>query len=293
MKIPILFLLALALIATALLFIATTLPAPVYASDPTPIPIKPPLIRSSPAVTHTFYFPLVYGGPSGIDPCSSIPGQSYGSLSPSSLPTDRPADQHADLNLALRGYILVNESKTLVTYSYPPDQPPDPNAPQLATLFSPQRLPAFVNTYQVGHWDWTCNCRDRWDSEWPVELLGAQVTTGEVIHVPSSGYSISRPRLPNGYEVLVLYATTQRITIKYTRDDNVVSGYTIHAENVCVEPSLLALYNLLNSQGRHQLPALFAGQGFGRARSNEIQVAIRDTGMFMDPRSRRDWWQGY
>ena len=30
----------------------------------------------------------------------------------------------------------------------------------------------------------------------------------------------------------------------------------------------------------------------GRARGNEIQVAIRDTGRFMDPRTRKDWWQG-
>jgi hypothetical protein len=25
---------------------------------------------------------------------------------------------------------------------------------------------------------------------------------------------------------------------------------------------------------------------------SEIQVAVRDTGSFMDPRSRNDWWQG-
>ena len=115
------------------------------------------------------------------------------------------------------------------------------------------------------------------------------VTPGETIHVPSSGYAIGR-----GYEVLVLYATEERITLKYTPHDNVVNGYTIHVENVCVEPSLLALYQQWNAdQGRAELPALEAGQAFGRARGWEIGVAIRDAGTFMDPRSDKDWWQGW
>jgi hypothetical protein len=90
---------------------------------------------------------------------------------------------------------------------------------------------------------------------------------------------------------LVLYASTNRITIKYTNNDNVEQGYTLHVENVCVEPRLLALYQALNSAGRGRLPALRAGQAFGRALGSEIGVAIRDYGTFMDPRSRKDWWR--
>jgi hypothetical protein len=40
------------------------------------------------------------------------------------------------------------------------------------------------------------------------------------------------------------------------------------------------------------LPALRGSQALGRARDASIGVAIRDTGSFMDPRSRKDWWQG-
>ena len=47
-----------------------------------------------------------------------------------------------------------------------------------------------------------------------------------------------------------------------------------------------------NGEGRRHLPALRAGQPFGRANGDEIQVAIRDTGKFMDPRTRKDWWHG-
>ena len=113
---------------------------------------------------------------------------------------------------------------------------------------------------------------------------------GEPIHVPDSGYSIGT--LSGSYEVLVLYASEHRITLKYTRDDNVIYGYTIHVEGVCVAPELLTLYETWDAAGRTRLPALRAGQAFGRARSSEIEVAIRDTGDFLDPRSRKDWWQG-
>jgi hypothetical protein len=55
---------------------------------------------------------------------------------------------------------------------------------------------------------------------------------------------------------------------------------------------LLALYRQLNSAGRVELPALRPGQPFGRAAGGEIDAAIRDSGSFLDPRSRKDWWQG-
>ena len=106
--------------------------------------------------------------------------------------------------------------------------------------------------------------------------------------MPQRGVTIGA----DGYEALVLYASTERITLKYTREDNVIAGYTIHIEGICVEPNLLALYQSWNDKGRGHLPALMAGQGVGRADGNEIQVAIRDCGSFMDPRSRKDWWQG-
>jgi hypothetical protein len=92
--------------------------------------------------------------------------------------------------------------------------------------------------------------------------------------------------------VLVLYASQERITLKYTGEDTVATGYAIHVEGVCTEPRLLALYEEMNAAGRHRLPALRAGQAFGRARENEIRVCIRDTGRFMDPRVRKDWWAG-
>lgn len=216
-------------------------------------------------------------------PCEAIPGESYDAINIQGSPSDRPAESHADLNLALRGY--EGTSAALQFSDYGPAV--DPNGPQLPGLFGDQRTPGFTSAYQVFDWDWGCNCRAGLLNRWDTTLLGMAVSPGETIRVPDSGRSIG-----SGYEVLVLYATPDRITLKYTPEDNVVSGYTLHVEDVCVEPNLLGLYQSLNQAGRGRLPALRAGQAFGRAIGGEIKVAVRDGGAFFDPRSRQDWWRG-
>ncbi|MEW5988319.1 MAG: hypothetical protein AB1791_16945 [Chloroflexota bacterium] len=226
------------------------------------------------------YLPIVR---TAGDNCQPIPGANYGILNVIPPPADRPAAAHGDLNLALRGYDPTNAYLGLVDYA----GMIDPNAPQLPGLFLDNRTGVFVAAYQVHHWDWGCNCRGPVITYPDVTLAGLAVAPGETIHVPPSGYEIG-----GGYEVLVLYAEPERITLKYTAEDNVVWGYTLHVEDVCVDPNLLSLYEQWNEAGRDYLPALTAGQAFGRAQGDEIGVAIRDTGAFMDPRSRKDWWQG-
>jgi hypothetical protein len=215
--------------------------------------------------------------------CDAIQGVSYGSLPIVPPPSDRPAHLHADLNLAMRGYRATSGTLGLVDYGG--DR--DPQAPQLYSLFGDSRTPVFRAVYQVYDWDWGRNTRGGPIENPAVTLLGMATTPGEVLRLPAAGYDIGR-----GYQALVLYATESQITLKYTGEDNVVYGYTVHVENVCVEPRLLALYREWNAAGRGELPALRNGQPFGRARGSEILVAIRDSGSFMDPRSRKDWWAG-
>jgi hypothetical protein len=239
--------------------------------------------EAQPQTTYSLYVPLV-----AKPPCQAT-GESYGSLAINGSPADRPAEFHADLNLALRSYAL-NPGVYLGLVDYGGDT--DSKAPQLNSLFSPARLPAFVNAYRVYNWNWAPppdpGTRGTIVTDWPATLIGMAVTPGELIRAPNSGYDIG-----GGFEVMVLYAAANRITLKYTREDNVVYGYTIHVENVCVDQNLLALYQLRNSQGRGNLPALQSGEAFGRADGSEVIVAIRDTGAFMDPRTRKDWWQAY
>ncbi len=225
--------------------------------------------------------------------CEPLSGASYAAISVLPPPTDRPAAEHADLNLALRSYLPTSGVLGLVDYG----GDGDPGAPQLVGLFVDSRTGIFVRLHRVFDWNWGCNCQGDPLTTPAVTLAELATTPGEPIRVPESGYSIGTrgPRgeeIDSGYEVLVLYATEDRITLKYTRNDNVVHGYTLHIESLCVDPALLTLYNTWNAAGRSRLPALRAGEAFGRARSDSIGVAIRDSGVFLDPRSRKDWWQG-
>jgi hypothetical protein len=235
------------------------------------------------AITYTVFLPEVSNAQ-----CGSATGETYGSVAVIGGGDGRPAETHPDLNLAVRGYVRTDAFLGMVDYGS--SGSPDSSAPQLAGLFGNNRVPAFPNVYKVYDWDWECDCRGGLLDDYDVTLAGMGTTAGEIIHVPASGYDIGR--IVTGYEVMVLYAARNRITLKYTREDDVISGYTIHVENICVDPNLLSLYQSTNAAGRARLPALFSGQGVGRAIGNEIQVAIRDTGSFMDPRSHSDWWQG-
>ncbi len=224
------------------------------------------------------------GTVSQAGPCAAIPGTSYYAFALNSPPTDRPAALHPDLNLALRGYAPVVQGASLVDY----DGDTAGNAPQLDGLFGDRSLRPFKGDYAVYDWDWGSNTRGDLIEDPAVTLIGLEVTPGEVIHLPGAGTNIGL-----GYQALVLYAGPNRVTLKYTGDDNVRRGYTLHLENVCVEPGLLALYQQLNDAGRGRLPALHGGDAIGRATGTELGIAIRDNGTFMDPRSRKDWWRGH
>jgi hypothetical protein len=219
--------------------------------------------------------------------CHAIPGQSYGTLTINGSPSDRPAEQHADLNLALRAYTYA-PGETPVLSNDCAETPDDPCAPQLRGLFADHRVPTFLSMYWVYKWDWTCNCRlAQFETLCGPALVKVAVTPDEVLYVPDSCYRID----PAGYEVLVLYATETRITLKYTREDNVLVGYTLHLEDICVDPNLLALYRAMDAQGRGRLPALFPRQPFGHAKAMPVGIVIRDSGNWMNPRSCKDWWR--
>ncbi len=234
---------------------------------------------SSTAPRLAIYLPLVWRS----HVCQPIPGESYTAISANGPHPRRPSDVHPDHNLAMRGYEPTNSGRGLVDYGGPSDQ----RAPRLHDLFFDRRLPSFQSVYQVHDWDWDQMRRGPLLRDWPVTALGLSTSPGEVLYVPDSGYTIG-----SGYEVLVIYASRDRIALKYTREDNVVRGYTLHVDGVCVEPGLLALYEQSDRAGRKLLPALRPRQPFGRARGDQVVIAIVDHGTFMDPRSRKDWWQG-
>ncbi len=225
------------------------------------------------------YLPALVGGK---QPTCDLPNTNYHSLTVAGPSLQVDPDRDENLNLSYRGYEKNSAPRKLVVLGAVFDT----KAPQFSGLFADRRTPAFTNTYQRYRWDEGCNCRLDTYSTWEATVLGMGVKPGETIYTPDSGYDIG-----GGYEYLVMYAGASDITLHVGREDD-FPGYVIHIDGVCVDPDLTALYRQLHAAGRDELPALHGHQPFGRALGAEIQIAVRDTGSFMDPRSRNDWWQG-
>ena len=257
-----------------------------------------------PAPPARVYLPLVFRPTPPPPPfaCPTASTNSYASGTATQYDLDnpvRPAQAHADKNLALRGFTPNTDAglrRELVNYGT--DDPTRP--PQLATLFLPDRVPLLSGFYRVHDWNWSPSpapgTRGAPLTTWPVTALGLQVTPGEALHVPASAYDIGQ-----GYEVIVLHADERRVALRYAARTAPAPGatrYTLTAYAPiptcwrCTSdwtPRTGPRYVYPSST--YPLPVLPAGKPLGVARASEVVVAVVDTGSFMDPRSCNEWWQ--
>ncbi len=221
-------------------------------------------------------------------PCPAASGATFTTVPVEGGGLNHPDALHADLNLALRGYTPAN----IVSDLFNKDGPVDSDPPQLAGIFTDYRRPPFGQAYRVNDWDWSCG--DHGCPLGPLEqssatLITLQANAGEALGIPHRGAQI----YGGGYKALVLYAEATRITLGFTREDSVANGYAVHLENMCVDPNLVALYQSSNAAGRGFLPALREDEVLGTTGDGSVVVAVRDRGVFLDPQSRLDWWQGF
>lgn len=203
-------------------------------------------------------------------------------------PPDRPAAISGDLNLALRGYAPTDSAMMLIDVGGETDGDP----PQLSALFRPVRPALIIQNYSVYDWNWACSehgCRGALIDSPTVTMFALAATPNEAVYLPSRHTEI----YGGDFKALVLYADDTRITLKYTREDSPVFGYMLHLEDLLVDPSIILRYRELDAAGRGHLPALRNGDLVGYAYGDSVKVAMRDTGSFMDPRVRKDWWQGW
>lgn len=234
------------------------------------------------------FLPIVAHQDSGNPTPTPTPTVNFDLIPIAGPAVDRPPASHPDLNLALRSYISTTGELSLVDINGDTDS----NAPQLVHIFAPPRVPTFTAVYRVYDWDWQCapaGCRGNPLDRPQVTLLAVATTPGEALHIPARSPNIHA----GDYKAMVLYAESSRITLTYTRDDTAAVGYLVHLEDIVVHPALLTLYKESHAAGRSHLPALRNGEPFATAAGNSIKIAIRDTGTFMDPRSRKDWWMGF
>jgi hypothetical protein len=187
----------------------------------------------------------------------------------------RPAEEHGDLNLKLREPQPSQADPSLVEIS---GAGIDSNAPRLSDVFEPD----FVATYTIHNWDWGCNCKGDLIEDDQVVLVGIKTTPGEPVFIPTKEQDVHGGQ----FYAVVLYASEDSLTFIYDNVGNVTTGYTIHYQGLRTDPNLLALYQ--QSEGS-ELPGLTLDTPVGTA-TDELIVAIRDKGTFMDARSEKDWW---
>jgi hypothetical protein len=140
-----------------------------------------------------------------------------------------------------------------------------------------------VATYAIHDWDWASNSKGRLIDDGSAVLVGIKTTPGEPVFIPFKGQDIFQGR----YYATLLYASEDSLTFVYTRRGNVVEGYTVHYLGLQVDPNLLKLFR--ESKG-DKLPGLTHDVPVGVA-TDELIVAVRDRGTFLDARSRLDWWR--
>ncbi len=189
----------------------------------------------------------------------------------------RPPDEHGDLNLKLREPQPSSAEPTLVEI---PGSGVDPSSLKLSSVFEPN----FVATYAVYDWDWGCNCPGDLLPEDEAVLVGIETMPGEPIFIPKT----ERDIYDGKYYAVVLYASEDSLTFVYARNGTVASGYTVHYLGLHTDPNLLALYR---DSPANELPGLTLETPVGVAASDELIVAVRDNGKFLDARSKKDWWE--
>jgi hypothetical protein len=189
----------------------------------------------------------------------------------------RPPAEHGDLNLKLRQPEPSQVEAGLVEI---PGSGIDPNAPKLSSVFSPDQID---KTYAIHDWDWGCNCPGNLLPPEEAVLIGLKTTPGEPIFIPKT----ERDIFDGKYYATLLYADENSLTFVYARAGNVVNGYTIHYVGLHTDPNLIALFE--QSKGS-ELPGLTLDTPVGVA-GDELIVAIRDNGKFLDARSKKDWWE--
>lgn len=233
------------------------------------------------AQSRRHFLPAVVAGPPAAASCD-LPNTRYSTLHINGPALSVNPERDENLNLGHRGYETTDAPRKLVVLGPVHDS----KAPQFPSLFADRRTPALTGTYQRFRWDENCDCPLDTYSRWETTVLGMGVKPGETIYTPDSGYDIG-----GGNEFMVMYAAENRITLHVGREDEFY-GYVVYIEDVCVDPDLLALYRRSQAAGRYELPVLRGHQPFGKAIGQELRIAVRDNGSWMDPRSRNDWWIG-
>jgi len=204
-----------------------------------------------------------------LQPIFSCPYYSNEIYDLASVVVKNQAPFHSRRDITLPPLTLISTNLSLI---YGEIADPDPKVPQFSTVFNPKRIPKFLAAYKA-------EGEIRGPQSTDVEILELATIPGESLRFPITGYDIG-----GGNGAMVLNASDDKITFKIGREDDIIFGYTLYFEGVCIDKNLETLYQRLNMEGRNNLPAIKIGQIFGWAKSDRLKIGLRDTGTFLDLR---------
>jgi hypothetical protein len=263
--------------------------------------ITPPAHRYVHAqeLTPRAYLPIAAGGAGAGAACGLVSSAQFDLIGVQGgyYKNNALTDENADLRLSVIGYSETPTSQNAALGLVDYNGAADPNAPRLHGLFEPNRVPTFRKNYQRHDWNWNeagpppYGSRDGVNTQWDVSAVDVVATVGEAIYTPERGVNNSGL----GTVAMVLYADDDEVTLTYGDQDKVDGGYVVYIANLCVDPNLVTLYQAQLANGKRatgRLPAVRNNERLGVAKQNFVTVAVRDQGPFLDPRSRKDWWQG-
>ncbi len=239
-----------------------------------------------PNCSNMLYPEINSSGKEGADQCQTV---TYGSPGSAGADTTDPTAVAADtdINLDARGTPNPAEGvKDLIDVGGPTDD----GAPQFSTLFgdTPVLSPTITALFQLNLNDGKTPIPRDDSSNWGVTQI--QLAANGTILSPKNGYPGG---IGEGFHYTILYADQGKgtLTIKATAEDNAVYGYTIHLTNLDINPTILDLYQKSMDSNRTKLAAISCGFPLGTPRGGNFKIAIADTGTFIDPRVRKDWWK--
>ena len=206
---------------------------------------------------------------------------------------NRLTDENSDFRISILGYTPSQAFLGFVTYG----GDTDPHAPNFFNILRSPAHPTFIGTYKRNDWNWDENgpapygTRGGVNNEWPASLIDLSAVPAESVFIPSRNIPINST---GPYAAMVLYADVDEVLLSYGTHDSVVDGYVVYLSNFCVNPSLVSTYRAQLQNGRRftgRLPVILNTQPIGIASTNRVTVAVRDRAAFLDPRSKKDWWQ--
>ncbi len=212
-------------------------------------------------------------------------------------PVKRPGSvaEDTDVNLDARNKpkLVTDQPKTLVDVGGPTDDA----APQFSTLFGPtlEFNPKIADVYQLYLNDGKTLIPYDISSNQGVTQI--ELKTDNPVLAPALDYDLGGDILH--YAILYINEKTGTITLKGTPEDNAVRGYTIHITGLeKIDPEIVKKYNESNDlYNRTKLAAISCGYPVGTPKNQggikgkTFRIAIADTGTFIDPRTRKDWWK--